>query len=101
MKLRKTSSSVKMSTLSMKEDDNLLLKMQGTTMHSGAIINGSCVAGGQSGAPVSAHSGGCQQALPQLGGTLPGNPSLPPWIRPPSYGGWRIIAEPLEHRTPP
>jgi hypothetical protein len=44
-KPRKTSSGAKMLTLLTKEDGNLLLKMHGTTKHSGAISSGSCIAG--------------------------------------------------------
>jgi hypothetical protein len=42
-KPHRTSSDVKMLTLLMKEDGNLLLKMYSTANHSGAISSGSCV----------------------------------------------------------
>jgi hypothetical protein len=44
MKPCRTSSDAKMSTLSTKEDDNLLLKMHGITRRSDAISSGSCTA---------------------------------------------------------
>jgi hypothetical protein len=42
MKPRRTSSDTRISTSSMKEDGNLLLKMHGTTRHSSAAKSGSC-----------------------------------------------------------
>jgi hypothetical protein len=44
MKTRRTSSGVRISTLSMKEDGNLLLKMHSTASHSNATKNSSCAA---------------------------------------------------------
>jgi hypothetical protein len=41
-KPRRTSSDVRISASSMKEDDNLLLKIHGTTRHSNATKSGSC-----------------------------------------------------------
>jgi hypothetical protein len=58
----KTSSGVKISTSSKREDGNLLSKMHGTVRHSNATKSDSCVAessSGRSGCPVGAHSRGC------------------------------------------
>jgi hypothetical protein len=41
-----------------------------------------------------------QEGANKLSTTLPGNPSPPPQMRPPGYGGWRPTTKPLEHITP-
>jgi hypothetical protein len=47
------------------------------------------------------HNSMCLNALPpRLGGPLPHDPSMPPWMCTPGYGGWRTTAHPMEHRAP-
>jgi hypothetical protein len=100
----RTSSDARISTSSMKEDDNLLLKMHGITKHSNATKSSSCTA--ESSRWMIWCSNGCSlkkelTSSPRLGGPLPRDRSMPPWMCPPGYGGWRTTAQPIEHRAPP
>jgi hypothetical protein len=94
-----TSSGAKISTSSMKEDDNMLLKMHGIARYSNVTKSSSCIA--ESSRWTIWCSGGCSQALPRLGGPLPCDSTMPPWMCLPGYGGWRTTAQSIEHRTPP
>jgi hypothetical protein len=94
-KLCRTSSGVKISTASMKEDGNMLSKMHDTARHSNATKSGSCI--GESSRWKIWCSGRCSlervlTSSPRLGGPLLSDPSLPPWMCPPGYGEWRTAA---------